>query len=119
MCAETNMKLESRVFVIELNAMNKLTLEVLVDTNKCDHGRIVKTNIDKKSVDNSAFDFLIRMPQTELALSKPDKAIHVINERLTSYFGTLWSVTVISRAEETDTKVEYDFGAAKYLHMGN
>lgn len=119
MCAETNMKLESRVFVIELNAMNKLTLEVLVDTNKCDHGRIVKTNIDKKSFDSSAFDFLIRMPQTELALSKPDKAIHVINERLTSYFGTLWSVTVISRAEETDTKVEYDFGAAKYLHMSN
>ncbi len=119
MAAETNMKLDSRVFVIELDARNNLTLEVLVDTNKCEQGRIVKTNIDRKSFGSSAFDFLIRMPQTELALSKPDKAIHVINERLASYFSTLWSVTVISRAEETDSKVEYDFGAAKYLHMSN
>ena len=97
--------LDSRIFIMKLNNGNKITLEVFIDVNSCDQGKIVgkNTNINEKNF--ADYDFIIRMPCYELATNELNVATEIISSKLKDYFRSLWTVMIVSNADSTNTQL--------------
>ena len=79
-------------------------LEIFIDLNSCEQGRIVNSNTNINT-NYKGYSFLSTMPCFELSINEPDVATEIISSTLTNYFKNLWTVLIVNRADETFTQL--------------
>jgi hypothetical protein len=95
--------LDSRIFKFQSSSSVQI-LEIFVDLNSCEQGKIVNSNTNIKT-NHKGYSFLTAMPCYELSNNEPDVATEIISSSLTNYFKSLWTVLIVNRADETFTQL--------------